>query len=182
MLSEKEKDEFLQVARKTLEGYLSEGEMPDLRPAGGALTEPGGAFVTLHHRDGRLRGCIGRFEAPDPLYKTVQLMAVAAATEDPRFPPVQSAELSNLHIEISALSPRRPIEDVGEIIVGKHGLSVEKEFNRGCLLPQVATEENWTREEFLSHTCLKAGLPPDSWKKGGMKIEVFEAEVFGEPR
>lgn len=179
MLSEKEKEELLQIARKTLETCLSERKIPDLKPASAKLTEPGGAFVTLH-KEGRLRGCIGRFEAPDPLYQTVQKMAVAAATEDPRFPPVQSAEIDGLHIEISALSPRRRIGDINEIKVGEHGLSVEKGFNRGCLLPQVAVEENWSREEFISYTCLKAGLPPDSWKTEGIKIEVFGAEVFGE--
>ena len=179
MLSEKEKEELLSIARRMLETSLSGEKTPDPKPSSKNLNQPGGAFVTLH-KGSHLRGCIGRFGGADPLYHTVGRMALAAATEDPRFPPVLASELKDLRIEISVLSPRQKIGDIREIEVGRHGLCVAKGFLHGVLLPQVATEENWSREEFLSYTCLKAGLPPDSWKKGETKIEVFEAEVFGE--
>ncbi|MBI4411102.1 MAG: AmmeMemoRadiSam system protein A [Deltaproteobacteria bacterium] len=179
MLSEKEKEELLSIARRMLETSLSGGKRADPKPSSDNLNRPGGAFVTLH-KGSLLRGCIGRFDAPDPLYSTVQQMALAAATKDPRFPPVLASELEELQIEISVLSPRQKISDVQEIKVGIHGLCVAKGFFRGVLLPQVAIEENWSREEFLSYTCLKAGLPPSAWREGDLEIETFTAEVFGE--
>lgn len=179
MLSEKEKESLLKLARKTLEEGIKGEKVLPFFCLSGEMGQPGGAFVTLH-KNGQLRGCIGRFNSPDPLYQTVQKMALAAATEDPRFPPVEPFELADLHIEISVLSPRKKINDIREIEVGRHGLSVAKGSCRGVLLPQVAVEENWSREEFLSYTCLKAGLKPDAWRKGDLEIETFTAEVFGE--
>lgn len=179
MLSEKEKEELLSIARKTLEVYLTERKIPSIETKSENLKQSGGAFVTLHENEA-LRGCIGVFEAPEPLYQNVQRMAVAAATEDPRFFPVTFEELSGIDIEISVLSPRKPIKDINEIIVGKHGIWVSRGINRGVLLPQVATEQKWNREEFLSHTCMKAGLDQDTWKGGNLNIEIFSAEVFGE--
>ena len=106
-------------------------------------------------------------------------MAVAAAKEDPRFPPLTAAELPKTHLEISALTPMQPVADVNDIEVGRHGLYVTRNFNSGVLLPQVATEYGWDRTTFLEQTCRKAGLPKDAWKEGA-KILSFEAEVFGE--
>jgi AmmeMemoRadiSam system protein A len=119
-------------------------------------------------------------EAVKPLYQTVAEMAVAAAVEDPRFPPLTLDELPLITIEISVLSPLEEVEDVEEIEVGKHGLYIIRGFYRGLLLPQVATEYNWDRETFLQHTCLKAGLPTDCWQDQETKIYKFSAEVFGE--
>lgn len=179
MLSEKEKEELMTITRITLATYLKERRIPTFDPRSGTLLKPGGAFVTL--REGKnLRGCIGNFESLTPLYLTVQKMAILAATQDPRFFAVNERELPEIEIEISVISPRRGIERLSEIEVGKHGLSIEKEECRGVLLPQVASDNHWNREEFLSHTCLKAGLPPDAWEQGGLKIEVFTAEVFSE--
>jgi AmmeMemoRadiSam system protein A len=106
--------------------------------------------------------------------------AAAAALEDPRFPPVRSAELPQLEVEISVLSPCQPIA-ASDIQVGVHGLMITQGQARGVLLPQVPVEHHWSREQFLEETCRKAGLPPDAWKRGA-RIEAFTAEVFGEDR
>jgi AmmeMemoRadiSam system protein A len=107
-------------------------------------------------------------------------MAWLAATSDPRFNPVEPAELTQITIEISALTPRLEIRDPEEIIIGTHGLCVSLGSSHGVLLPQVATEHGLDRDEFLAHTCMKAGLPADAWRSEKIKIEVFTAEVFGE--
>ena len=143
------------------------------------LLEPRGAFVTLH-KHGALRGCIGYVEAIKPLYKTVQEMAIAAAFQDPRFPGLKADEFNNIEIEISVMSPLEKITDVNKIEVGKHGIIIKSGFNSGLLLPQVATEQGWDRDTFLEHTCYKAGLPGNIWKKPDTEILIFSAEVFSE--
>ena len=107
-------------------------------------------------------------------------MAIAAATEDPRFPQVTLEEMADIDIEISALSTLKKIDNVEEIEVDKHGLYMKREGYSGLLLPQVATEYNWNRTEFLEHTCQKAGLPKDAWKDSRTEISIFSAQVFGE--
>jgi AmmeMemoRadiSam system protein A len=144
----------------------------------GVLGAARGAFVSLHTR-GNLRGCIGHIEANEPLGKVVPRCAVAAATADPRFPPISPDELEHIDIEISLLGPLEPIGGPAEVEIGRHGLVVELGWHRGLLLPQVATELNWNAETFLAHTCRKAGLPRDAWKNGA-RVWRFEAEVFGE--
>jgi AmmeMemoRadiSam system protein A len=141
------------------------------------LREERGAFVTLH-KHGKLRGCIGRVAAIAPLDETVREMAMAAALQDPRFAPVEPAELELLALEISVLSPMR---EVGphEVVVGRDGMMISHNGRRGLLLPQVAVHWRWSREMFLAQTCMKAGLPPDQWMRGA-KIETFTAEVFAE--
>ncbi len=177
-LSQADREELLRVARRTLEVFLEHGKTPSVETESDHLLEARGAFVTLH-KGVQLRGCIGTFEARDPLIDTVQRMAVAAATKDPRFPSVVAKELSAIWLEISALTPlRRAAAD--EVEVGTHGVYVSRGFSRGVLLPQVATEHNWDRETFLKHTCLKAQLPADAWRDPETTIEVFSAEVFGE--
>jgi len=136
-----------------------------------------GAFVSLH-KQGLLRGCIGYVHALHPLYRTVMEAAAAAALHDPRFPPVRPAELPDVHLEISVLSPFRTVR-AEEIQVGAHGLLIAQERKQGLLLPQVAVEHQWDRERFLEETCRKAGLAPDAWRRGAT-IEAFTAEVFGE--
>ncbi len=151
--------------------------LPPEEGARGTLSAPGAAFVTLT-KNGRLRGCIGYTEAVAPLFKVVQECAVAAATEDPRFPPVSSNELPSLRIEISVLTPLVPILPE-EVEVGRHGLMVSQGGMRGLLLPQVPVEWGWDRETFLDQTCVKAGLPPSAWRHGAT-LRSFTAEVFGE--
>jgi AmmeMemoRadiSam system protein A len=106
-------------------------------------------------------------------------MAVSAATEDPRFPTLEPAELGKVAIEISVLTPFEKISDPEVIEVGRHGLYMEKGMNRGLLLPQVATEYGWDRYHFLDQTCLKAGLPAGAWKEGA-DIYTFSAQIFNE--
>jgi AmmeMemoRadiSam system protein A len=108
-------------------------------------------------------------------------MAVAAAFQDPRFPPLGPEELADLELEISVLTPMQRIQKVEEIQVGKHGLYIVRGIYRGLLLPQVATEHNWDRLTFLEQTCAKAGLPADAWKDPAAQIYVFSAEIFSEP-
>jgi AmmeMemoRadiSam system protein A len=138
-----------------------------------------GAFVTLK-RDGRLRGCIGTLECRLSLAEEVARVAVSAATEDPRFEPLRASELDDLVVEVSILGPLEPIDpaDPDAFAIGLHGLVVEQGRHRGLLLPQVATEWCWDREMFLSQTCVKAGLPPDGWRRGA-KVYRFSGEVFG---
>lgn len=178
-LSVQGKKALLRVARETIETYVKSHRVPKLERITPELNQLLGAFVTLTIQ-GQLRGCIGRFEPDMPVAEVVQQMALAAATEDPRFSPVTPAELPKIRIEISVLTPRRKISDVNEIEVGKHGLYISKGWHGGTLLPQVATEYGWTREEFLYHTCTKAGLSPDVWKDKDTDIFVYSAEIFHE--
>ena len=139
-----------------------------------------GVFVTLTMQ-GDLRGCIGTVECRAALVEEVARVARSAALEDPRFPPVTPQELPDLHVEISLLGPLEPIDpaDAAAIAIGRHGLVVEQGSRRGLLLPQVAPEWGWNRDEFLAHTCRKAGLPMDAWRRGA-QVYRFEADVFGE--
>jgi len=176
-LDEAQRKDLLGIARRALDGYLVAGTIPTEEGARGKLAAPGTAFVTLTKK-GRLRGCIGYTEAVAPLFKVVQECAVAAATEDPRFPPVSSNELPSLRIEISVLTPLVPIRPE-EVEVGRHGLMVSQGRMRGLLLPQVPGEWGWDRETFLDQACVKAGLPPSAWRHGAT-LRAFTAEVFGE--
>jgi len=182
ILDPQEENELLRIARATVESYVRNGILPAVETPAGNLQRPLGAFVTLKEK-GQLRGCIGRFEASDPLYKIVQQMAVAAATQDPRFKPVSSQELDLLEYEISVLSPLRKISSPDEIVIGKHGVTVSEGFHHGVFLPQVATETGWSKEQFLSELCSqKAGLPGDCWKDPKVHWQVFTAEVFSEKK
>jgi AmmeMemoRadiSam system protein B/AmmeMemoRadiSam system protein A len=179
-LSREEQQELLQLARRTIEEYLSTGRYSEYIPISEKLYQPFGAFVTLQTRDGKLRGCIGHIEADKPLYKVVQEMAIAAATQDPRFPPVTLEELNDLEIEISILSPLRRVKNLSEIEVGKHGLMVKKGFASGLLLPQVAVDWGFNRDEFVRQTLFKAGLDPSDLYSPDLEIYLFTAQVFSE--
>jgi AmmeMemoRadiSam system protein A len=168
---------LLRLARCALEARVRGAKAP-APERGGLLDEPRGAFVTVH-RDGELRGCLGRLEIDWPLAETVAHLAAIVADADPRFDPVAVHELPSIELEISVLTPEREIERLDEIEIGRHGVIVERGSRRGLLLPQVATEHAWDRETFVAHTCLKAGLPPDAWR-GDVRILIFEAQVFGE--
>jgi len=144
------------------------------------LPTASGAFVTLKC-DGELRGCLGTLECREPLAEEIARLARSTAHEDPRFDPVRPSELPHLRVEVSVLGPLELIDplDPDAFVIGRHGLVVEQGRRRGLLLPQVATEWNWTRDEFLAHTCRKAGLPADAWKRGAT-VYRFDAVVFGE--
>jgi AmmeMemoRadiSam system protein A len=148
-------------------------------PGAPALAAPGAAFVTLHV-GGALRGCIGTLERRRSLWSVVGDMAAAAATRDPRFPPIEVTDLREMTVEISVLSPDTVIHRPEEIVIGRHGLDVRRGGARGLLLPQVAVEHGLDREDFLAATCRKAGLPANAWHDAETEIRVFEAEVFGD--
>ncbi|HDJ23277.1 MAG TPA: AmmeMemoRadiSam system protein A [Candidatus Aminicenantes bacterium] len=177
-LSASQKKFLLDLARQAIEHYLKEKKTISIVPEDKELNQKRGAFVTLKNRD-QLRGCIGYPLPLKPLYQTIIDAAIAAATQDYRFPPLTLPELQQIKIEISVLTLPRRVKDPQEIEVGRHGLIISKGFHKGLLLPQVPGEWGWDRETFLRHTCLKAGLAEDEWQKGAT-IEVFEAEVFAE--
>ena len=178
-LTLEEKRQLMEIAIASVQSAVKGGKAPGFIPVSSTLKQNRGAFVTLKI-DGRLRGCIGYIIPVMPLYMTVAEVAESAALKDPRFPPVSVDELPLLEYEISALSPIEVIEDPNEIVVGRDGIIIKMGRNQGLLLPQVATEYGWNREQFLQHTCRKAGLPPEAWKEPGVEISVFSAEVFGE--
>jgi hypothetical protein len=176
-LTETEQQTLLRMAREALVGFLESGHIPEVPEPAEALRQHCGAFVTLR-RGKNLRGCIGVIEANAPLYITVRDCAVWAALRDPRFPPVMKREVAGLNLEISVLSP--PVDIAPENVeVGRHGLIISRGALRGLLLPQVAVQWKWDREQFLEETCGKAGLPPDAWRHGA-RIQAFTAQVFEE--
>ena len=177
MTSDHDRQLLLRLAREAISAHV--GIAPaQVQGLAGVLAQLGGAFVTLHS-DGDLRGCIGHIERTLPLGKVVPQCAVAACSSDPRFPPVMAAELEHIDIEISLLGPLESMSRPEDIEIGRHGLMIEHGWQRGLLLPQVATEWKWDAEEFASNTCAKAGLPKDAWRNGA-KLFKFEAEVFSE--
>ena len=175
-LKSKEKKALLEIARKAIKSaVLKTNEEPEPREE----KSLNGCFVTIR-QNGELRGCIGNFQSELPLFKEVAEMAKSSATKDPRFYPLQEPDLDTISLEISVLSPLTKIENIEEIEVGKHGIYIEKGYYRGVLLPQVATEHGWDRETFLNQTCLKAGLPTDSWESEEADIYIFSAQIFSE--
>jgi AmmeMemoRadiSam system protein A len=177
-LSNEDRRRLLAIARQSIVAAISQSKLPTAEFAVGALAEFRGAFVTLHRR-GRLRGCVGQPGEYDSLADTVARCAALAATEDNRFRPVAPEEFSELEIEISVLSPMQPVHP-DEIQLGIHGLMISSGSARGVLLPQVPIEHRLTREQFLSETCRKAGLPVDAWKSPGAEILGFTCEVFSD--
>lgn len=182
VITDSDKEKLLQIARTTIKTYLQDFQTASfenefLSPA---LTSKAGAFVTLK-KAGELRGCIGHFEADKPLYKIVQQMAIAAATQDYRFDAVTLSDLKLIDIEISVLSPMQKISDVNTIRLGIDGIYVKKGSRSGTFLPQVATDTRWSLEEFLGHCARdKAGIGWDGWKDKDAEIYVYQAFVFGE--
>jgi AmmeMemoRadiSam system protein A len=181
MLTPPQRSQLLRIARESIETVL-DGRRITLTPDGidEALRQPAGAFVTLTTKDGALRGCIGSLHPVAPLYQAVADSAVNAAFRDPRFFPLHKEEWPHIGIEISVMGPIEPVTAIDDIKVGRDGLIVSRGRNAGLLLPQVATDHGWNREEFLRQTCVKAGLSPDSWKSPDCRIEHFSAEVFSE--
>lgn len=178
-LTKEERAELHAIARKAIEAGFTSGASISrgVQTASPKLKEPRGAFVTLY-RKGELRGCIGQIVPRMPLAEAVAAMAQEAAFRDPRFTPVRSDELDDLKIEISVLTPLKKIDSADEIEVGKHGIVIARNGSVGLLLPQVATEYNWDRNEFLEHCCLKAGLPRNIWQDKQTEIYIFSADVF----
>lgn len=176
VLTNEEKQLLLEIGREAVVASVTTGKNIPRTVNQANLLAKRGCFVCIKI-NGVLRGCIGNFTADSPLYQQVQEMAAAAATRDPRFYPMKSPDLNDFQLEISVLSPLQKISSPETIKVGLHGIYIEKNFSRGVLLPQVAVEQGWDRETFLSQTCLKAGLNENSWMEGAA-ISVFTAEVF----
>lgn len=180
MLSEDDQRALFALARAAIEAHLAGSAPPPLPVGRPALEEVRGCFVTLR-RGGELRGCIGHPHARRPLAEAVRELAVSAASEDSRFPPVARDELARLEVELSVLTPLERI-DPRDVVVGRHGLVVRANGRSGLLLPQVATERGWDSQAFLAATCRKAGLPPDAWRARDAQVLAFSAEVHEEPR
>jgi uncharacterized protein len=185
MLTESEGIIAVQLARNTIEAYLRTGKMTDgsemeLPPI---FDEKRGVFVTLT-KDELLRGCIGHPYPDSPLKYAITDSAISAALRDPRFPPVRSDEMKRVVVEVTVLTPPERIEALpkdlpGKIEIGRHGLIVKKGYRQGLLLPQVAPENDMDEIDFLSHTCLKAGLEHDAWLTGA-EVYCFEGQIFAE--
>lgn len=167
---------LVEIARRAISTAILESRLPDLPSYCWPLSEHRGAFVSLY-RDGKLRGCVGQVEEPGPLAEVVARAAINAALYDSRFPPVAASEIPNLEIEISVLSSLERIQ-AEAIVVGQHGLLVVRDRYRGILLPQVAAERQWSSLRLLEETCIKAGLPRDSWRDPATELYGFTAEVF----
>lgn len=175
-----EKKVLFDLARNTIYSalYYNKKYTPDKETIPKKFNVPYGAFVTLKIK-GVLRGCIGRFISQDPLYKAVIESAYSSAFEDPRFTPLTKEEFKRVEIEITVLGPLRKINNINEIVLGKHGIYIKKDFRSGTMLPQVAIEQGWTVEEFLGYTSRdKAGIGWDGWKNA--EIFVYEGIVLEE--
>ncbi|MGB9927127.1 MAG: TIGR00296 family protein [Methanosarcina sp.] len=187
MLTQTEGKAAVKLARKTIELFLS-GEKYlkpeeldfELTPVFG---EKRGVFVTLT-KNGLLRGCIGHPFPDSTLEEAIIDSAVSASSRDPRFPPVGEDELDDIVVEVTILTqPEKidapPKELPNRIEIGRHGLIVKQGYCQGLLLPQVAPENDMDAIDFLSHTCMKAGLSPDAWLKGA-EVSCFEGQIFKE--
>ena len=178
-LTAERKDALLRLACETLQAHLCGQAAPELPP----VVSPGlcrGAFVTLRKR-GSLRGCLGRVTGDRPVAEVVRGLTIAAASEDPRFPPVTAEEYADIDIEVSVLSSPVALDPVDPkaIVIGRDGVIVRRGDVSGLLLPQVARERNWSPEQFLTATCVKAGLPRRAWQEPGTEVLTFVADVFG---
>ena len=178
MFTDNQKQALLMIAREAVKGQLS-GET-SVFGVSEPLPDASGVFVSIK-RHGELRGCLGTLQLQSDLAGEVARCARDSAARDPRFPPVTIEEVRDSTFEISVLGPLEPIDpsDAAAFEIGRHGLVVEQGARKGLLLPQVATEWGWTRDEFLRRTCQKAGLPGDAWRHGA-QVYRFAAEVFGE--
>ncbi len=181
-MNDEQRRALLRIAREAITADLTGREPPPIGSLEIEYPNFGGVFVSLH-KGRSLRGCIGTFQPDKPLPEMVQTMAIEAA-HDPRFfaRPLTAADLPDLDIEISVLSPLQRTNDPLSLELGVHGIYVRRGFRAGCFLPQVATEYGpWTKEEFLSRCCAdKAGLPADAWRDPETEVMLFTAEVFSE--
>lgn len=178
MLNDAQRRALLRLARQSVDAHVR--GLPPPVPDSMNLPHASGVFVSLKQGN-ELRGCLGTLQCRNGLAHDVVRCAADAASLDPRFPPVGREELDRLALEVSVLGPLEGIDPRADdaIVIGRHGLVVERGGRRGLLLPQVPVEWGWTREQFLRQTCAKAGLPDDAWERGA-SLYRFEAEVFRE--
>jgi AmmeMemoRadiSam system protein A len=177
-LTDTQRRSLLEAARAAI--VRTVGGVERSRPALDTLPTSSGVFVTVRV-NGELRGCLGTLAVECQLAEETERCAEEAATVDPRFPPVTPDELAALSIEVSVLGPLERIDphEAAAIVIGTHGLVVERGRSRGLLLPQVAVEWSWTVEKFLQQTCVKAGLSPHAWRADAA-VYRFSADVFGD--
>ncbi|MBM3906037.1 MAG: TIGR00296 family protein [Thaumarchaeota archaeon] len=178
---------LVSIARKVVTEFVSSGNRLALgKDIETRLSFDAGIFVTLNSKN-VLRGCIG-FALPRKISESLPEAAIAAATEDPRFSPVEKVELGNIIFEVTVLTPPEEIHVndpailPDKIIVGRHGLIIKQGYNSGLLLPQVPVEYGWTEKEFLDHTCQKAGLPSKCWMQKQTRVFSFEGIIFKETK
>jgi AmmeMemoRadiSam system protein A len=179
---------LLRLAREAVEEAARGASLPHYLgakraaqvPSDPEIDSPRAAFVTLHTKDGAVRGCVGTTIAHKPLAEVIYDMARAAALRDPRFSPVSISEVPDLHLEISVLESPTKIDALDEVEIGRDGLLVVGRGCRGVLLPQVADERGWDAATFAEHTCQKAGLEPHAYKATDVELYRFGAEVFSE--
>jgi len=177
MTSAADRELLLKIARHAIAAHVG-AQAPFAADKRDVLSRQAGVFVSIHRR-GDLRGCIGHISADLRLDQVIPQCAVASCSQDPRFKPLDRAELDEIEIELSILGPLESIAGPDDIEIGRHGLLIEQDRRRGLLLPQVATEWKWDAPTFLAQTCRKAGLPADAWKRAD-HLWRFEAEVFSE--
>ena len=180
-ISDQDRAKLIELARSSVAAAVRGRPLPAAAGCDGIMGEMRGCFVTLTN-GGRLRGCIGTFAPSEPLGKMIVQMAAAAAREDPRFfsDPITAAELDELAVEVSVLSPLVETNEPEKLCVGVDGIYIVAGGRSGCFLPEVATDQGWNAEEFLSHCCAgKAGLPPDAWRDPNTKVYLFTSEKFG---
>jgi len=176
-----EGEKLVRYARHVIENHVRGSKIDEID----GFDEKAGVFVTINKfPEKELRGCIGIPEPVMPLKEAIKESAISAC-HDPRFPDLREEELDNIVIEVTVLTPpklieAKPSEYKNYIKVGRDGLIVEKGFYRGLLLPQVAVEYGWDEEDFLRHTCMKAGLMPDEWMDERTRIYTFQGEIFAE--
>jgi hypothetical protein len=176
------------IARTAIEHHIQNQDVPEMEVPKHFM-DKSGVFVTLNrYPDHTLRGCIGYPEPQFPLVDALIDAAKSASTRDPRFPPINTKELKKIVIEVSILTPpkllkaKKPADYKDQITIGQDGLIIEKGFNRGLLLPQVPVEWKWNVRDFLSQTCMKAGLMSDCWFDKETKVFKFSAEIFTETK
>ncbi|UCF50206.1 MAG: TIGR00296 family protein [Thermoplasmatales archaeon] len=185
MLSLDDGKKAVVFARRVVETYVKDNNFPQIT-LGKTFSEKQGAFVTIHtYPDHNLRGCIG-IPLPVMSLKEAIMEGAKSATRDPRFMPLEESEFDGIIIEVTILTKPevikvdKPEEYLSKIEIGRDGLIVEQGFFKGLLLPQVPIEQGWEVQEFISHTCMKAGLMPDAWENENTKIFKFSGQIFTE--
>lgn len=179
-MDDESRAELLQIARCALTEAVTGGPKTDWSAVAPELGKDHGAFVSLHTTDWAIRGCVGCLSSEAPLAEVVADMAKAAGLRDPRFRPVVAAELDDLIIEVSVLTPSEPLSSIDAVEIGRDGLMAVGRGQRGVLLPQVAAERGWDPTTFAEQTCVKANLQPDAWTEEDVQLFKFSAEVFSE--
>ncbi len=173
---------ILKTARQAIETFVRHGKKIEIPPCSDELKERRGVFVTIH-KNGMLRGCIGFPYPVKPLIESLIESAISAC-HDPRFPALREDELNEIDIEVSILTTpellKEPEKYINEIEIGRDGLIIEGCGRAGLLLPQVAVEQAWNKEEFLNAVCEKAGLPDNCWRDKKIKLYKFQCQIFTE--